>query len=382
MTCTSAGNPTPNITWTKLGITHDSDRISLTITPEKTDRHVYECKADNGIGIPATKTFFVIVENKVANILNYTMTYKDKVFTKELYDNESEEFQKIALEVQKVKKAFPQCSTPKVEVVGFGPSSVVAYFRLIFDQPMGEEASTSYLQKAAEAGVLGDVDADSVAALQFFPVKKCDPLHVDDDICNEIPNESPCACNDVILKATIGSLVFIIIVLTLCIIWPCRKGTTVEQRKLAHESSVYDNEMALNDLELSITASSTFTQRRAEYMALTGLRADKNKTQSVDQAPDYAALHPSTRSWEVERGYVTIEKIIGKGAFGQVAKGTAIELRGRPGTTTVAIKMLKSNAAESDKRDLMKELATMKQLTPHPHVIKLLGCVTESGVIL
>lgn len=53
----------------------------------------------------------------------------------------------------------------------YRPSSVVAYFRLIFDQPMGEEASTSYLQKAAEAGVLGDVDADSVAALQFFPGK-------------------------------------------------------------------------------------------------------------------------------------------------------------------------------------------------------------------
>ena len=38
----------------------------------------------------------------MANILNYTMTYKDKIFTKELYDNESEEFQKIALETQKV----------------------------------------------------------------------------------------------------------------------------------------------------------------------------------------------------------------------------------------------------------------------------------------
>ena len=37
------------------------------------------------------------------------------------------------------------------------------------------------------------------------------------------------------------------------------------------------------------------------------------------------------------------------------------------------------NAAESDKRDLMKELQTMKLLKPHPHVIKLLGCVTESG---
>ena len=39
-----------------------------------------------------------------------------------------------------------------------------------------------------------------------------------------------------------------------------------------------------------------------------------------------------------------------------------------------------ANAAESDKRDLMKELDTMKQLKPHPYVIKLLGCVTKSGM--
>ena len=38
-----------------------------------------------------------------------------------------------------------------------------------------------------------------------------------------------------------------------------------------------------------------------------------------------------------------------------------------------------ANAGESDKRDLVKELDTMKQLKPHPYVIKLLGCVTESG---
>ena len=51
------------------------------------------------------------------------------------------------------------------------PGSVVVYFRLIFDQPMGEETSTSYLQQAAKVGVLGDVNADSIAALQFFPGK-------------------------------------------------------------------------------------------------------------------------------------------------------------------------------------------------------------------
>ena len=37
------------------------------------------------------------------------------------------------------------------------------------------------------------------------------------------------------------------------------------------------------------------------------------------------------------------------------------------------------NSTESDRRDLLRELETMKQLKPHPHVIKLLGCVTESG---
>ena len=29
----------------------------------------------------------------------------------------------------------------------------------------------------------------------------------------------------------------------------------------------------------------------------------------------------------------------------------------------------------------MKELETMKQLKPHPYVIKVLGCVTESGML-
>ena len=58
---------------------------------------------------------------------------------------------------------------------------------------------------------------------------------------------------------------------------------------------------------------------------------------------DYAPLHPSTRSWEIPRSSVTIEKVIGGGAFGQVAKGTAIDLRGRAGKTAVAVKMLKGN---------------------------------------
>ena len=88
-----------------------------------------------------------------------------------------------------------------------------------------------------------------------------------------------------------------------------------------------------------------FIQSRAEYMDLKEIRTERNiKEQRAHEVADYAPLHPSTRSWEVPRDRVSVEKIIGKGAFGQVAKGTAeqLQLRGRLGTTTVAIKMLKS----------------------------------------
>ncbi|PFX18161.1 Fibroblast growth factor receptor 3 [Stylophora pistillata] len=125
-----------------------------------------------------------------------------------------------------------------------------------------------------------------------------------------------------------------------------------------------------------------FAQHPAVYMDKKETSLDDTRTQAAGQVADYAPLHPSTRSWEVSRNHVTIEKIIGKGAFGQVAKGTATDLRGRAGRTTIAIKMLKDDASELDTKDLVNELETMKQLKPHPHVIKLLGCVTETEPLL
>lgn len=63
--------------------------------------------------------------------------------------------------------------------------------------------------------------------------------------------------------------------------------------------------------------------------------------QNPPEYADYTILHQSTCSWEVARSQVNVEKVIGKGAFGQVAKGTATDLPSRPGQTTVAVKMLK-----------------------------------------
>lgn len=58
---------------------------------------------------------------------------------------------------------------------------------------------------------------------------------------------------------------------------------------------------------------------------------------------DYAPLDIRTRSWEVHEKNVKIQKVIGTGAFGQVAKATAVDLPGRPGERIVAVKMLKGD---------------------------------------
>ena len=84
---------------------------------------------------------------------------------------------------------------------------------------------------------------------------------------------------------------------------------------------------------------------RSQYMALNEASrshdSQEHPPKNNSQVSQYAPLHRSTRSWEIPRENVTIEKVIGKGAFGQVAKGKAVGLQGKLPKTQVAVKMLK-----------------------------------------
>ena len=64
-------------------------------------------------------------------------------------------------------------------------------------------------------------------------------------------------------------------------------------------------------------------------------------TYAAPGSGDYMPLHPSGRSWEINREQVEIIKVVGKGAFSQVAKATAWSVRDNEEYTTVAVKMLK-----------------------------------------
>ena len=91
---------------------------------------------------------------------------------------------------------------------------------------------------------------------------------------------------------------------------------------------------------VSLQSQYTWPDQDSRLQNVSELKAN-NVSSNTTQSGQYAPLHPSTRSWEVPRQHVTLEKIIGKGAFDQVAKGTVRSLRGCPGKTLVAIKKLR-----------------------------------------
>ena len=119
-------------------------------------------------------------------------------------------------------------------------------------------------------------------------------------------------------------------------------GISLDTTRRQYVSFLFQYEVEMDDLNASHPGPSNSTQHLTMPGA-TYMDVQNHASQSQRPSPiaEYAPLNPRTRSWEVAKNNVAVEKIIGKGAFGQVAKGTAIELPFRPGQTTVAMKMLK-----------------------------------------
>ncbi|XP_041369087.1 fibroblast growth factor receptor 4-like isoform X2 [Gigantopelta aegis] len=88
---------------------------------------------------------------------------------------------------------------------------------------------------------------------------------------------------------------------------------------------------------------------------------------------------PLDKQWEFPRERLVCGHRLGEGAFGLVVKGEALGIQGRPGKTTVAVKMLKEDATDREMTDLMLEMEVMKVIGSHKNIINLLGCCTQRG---
>ncbi|XP_077363798.1 protein tyrosine kinase 2aa isoform X5 [Festucalex cinctus] len=109
------------------------------------------------------------------------------------------------------------------------------------------------------------------------------------------------------------------------------------------------------------------------------------RTISVSETDDYAEIvdeedtytMPSTRDYEIQRDRIELGRCIGEGQFGDVHQGV-YNIPDQP-ALAVAIKTCKNCTSDSVREKFLQEALTMRQFD-HPHIVKLIGVITENPV--
>ncbi|XP_033113456.1 vascular endothelial growth factor receptor 1-like isoform X2 [Anneissia japonica] len=91
---------------------------------------------------------------------------------------------------------------------------------------------------------------------------------------------------------------------------------------------------------------------------------------------------PYDQKWEFPRERLKLNCIIGRGAFGRVYKADAFGIEKDTTLTSVAVKMLKEDACETEKKALMTELKMLIHIGPHLNIVNLLGACTRNELFI
>ncbi|XP_056235913.1 focal adhesion kinase 1-like isoform X12 [Seriola aureovittata] len=92
-----------------------------------------------------------------------------------------------------------------------------------------------------------------------------------------------------------------------------------------------------------------------------------SKYYGLDQARDY----------EIQRDRIELGRCIGEGQFGDVHQGVYISPENP--ALSVAVKTCKNSTSDSVREKFLQEALTMRQFD-HPHIVKLMGVITENPV--
>ncbi|XP_071064167.1 focal adhesion kinase 1 isoform X15 [Dasypus novemcinctus] len=106
---------------------------------------------------------------------------------------------------------------------------------------------------------------------------------------------------------------------------------------------------------------------------------------SGDETDDYAEIideedtytMPSTGDYEIQRERIELGRCIGEGQFGDVHQG--VYMSPENPALAVAIKTCKNCTSDSVREKFLQEALTMRQFD-HPHIVKLIGVITENPV--
>ncbi|XP_012234446.2 proto-oncogene tyrosine-protein kinase ROS isoform X2 [Linepithema humile] len=152
------------------------------------------------------------------------------------------------------------------------------------------------------------------------------------------------------LPLMLGLIAIVITIMLVCFCYFfCLYRQRKEDKKAVLPPIVSDVELAT----LREIPRGNFVQSNALYAS------------TLQNDPDDTALP------KIRQEQITLAKFLGSGAFGKVFLGSAKDLEG-PGTTPVAIKMLRKDANSREKTEFLQEARLMSHFR-HKHVLRLLG---------
>uniref|UniRef100_A0A668AGA8 non-specific protein-tyrosine kinase n=1 Tax=Myripristis murdjan TaxID=586833 RepID=A0A668AGA8_9TELE len=108
---------------------------------------------------------------------------------------------------------------------------------------------------------------------------------------------------------------------------------------------------------------------------LSGCAETDDYAEIIDEEDTYTM--PSTRDYEIQRDRIELGRCIGEGQFGDVHQGVYISPENP--ALSVAVKTCKNSTSDSVREKFLQEALTMRQFD-HPHIVKLMGVITENPV--
>ncbi|TNN80004.1 Focal adhesion kinase 1 [Liparis tanakae] len=140
-------------------------------------------------------------------------------------------------------------------------------------------------------------------------------------------------------------------------------------------------------LQLNVAGAPESAQRVSNHERRMEKRMEGVRTRAVcvSETDDYAEIideedtytMPSTRDYEIQRDCIELGRCIGEGQFGDVHQGVYISPENP--ALSVAVKTCKNSTSDSVREKFLQEALTMRQFD-HPHIVKLMGVITDNPV--
>jgi len=156
----------------------------------------------------------------------------------------------------------------------------------------------------------------------------------------------------------------------------CQKASNRNLMKSFSHKIVNIDKSGSSETSIS-SVSGELDYNGALFQQIRSKRAFQTRTESNKYTSTFNIPLGEDRVWEFPRHHLHFIGILGEGCFGQVWKCEALNICESEGNQVVAVKTLKENATEKEKKDLLSELEVMKLLDPHPNVVTLLGSCTD-----